>query len=215
MPSARARRASDASVITTKSIILNHIVPELINIEDIDNEQLLVTEYENTTIRMNIFPRPPSRHLSNDDEDDEFGYRYTANCAPLIKVNQEADNGIVHVIGRVLTPVTKNIMELLRERDDMAVLQTVLEKTDLAQQLSNANKQFTLFAPSDKAFEKLDPHLRRTIKDGKGCALSMLFDTYIIQHIYVYCLLLIFLIFDFRYPKESHFGNDFLFGSCG
>lgn len=148
-------------------------MPEWINIEDIENEQILVSEYNNSTIRLNIFPQPPSS--DSDDEGNEYGFRYTANCAPLIKANQEAENGVVHVIDRVLTPVTKTIMEILRERNDMAVMQTVLEKTDLAKQLANSDKQFTLLAPTDKAFEKLDPHVRRTIKEGKGCALSKWF----------------------------------------
>lgn len=146
---------------------MSHIVPELINIEDVENEQLLVSAFDNTTIRMNIFPRPPGSRA-----DDESPYRYTANCAPISKYDQEAENGIVHVIDRVLMPVTKSLMDLVRDRSDMAVLQTVLDKTDLAKQLENADKQFTLFAPTDKAFEKLDPHIRRTIKEGKGCALS-------------------------------------------
>lgn len=170
LPGARSRRAVEAAGITTKDLIQSHIVPDVINIEDVENEQLLVTEYKNTTIRMNIFPRPPGKN--RDDDDSDYSYRYTANCAPLIKVNQEAENGIVHVIDRVLTPVTQSIMELLRERNDMAVMQTVLEKTDLTKVLANADKQFTLFAPTDSAFEKLDPQLRRTIKEGKGCALS-------------------------------------------
>lgn len=147
---------------------MSHIVPDIINIEDIENEQLLVSAYENTTIRMNIFPRPPGARKGEDDSP----YRYTANCAPISKVDQEAENGIVHVVDRVLMPVTKSLMELVRDRSDMAVLQTVLDKTDLAKQLENGDKQFTLFAPSDKAFEKLDPHVRRTIKEGKGCAMS-------------------------------------------
>lgn len=170
LPGARSRRAVDVAGITTKELVLSHIVPEVINIEDIENEQLLVTEYKNSTIRMNIFPRPPSKRRA--EEDNEYSYRYTANCAPLTKVNQEAENGIVHVIDRVLMPVTKTIMESLRERNDMAVMQTVLEKTGLAVELANTEKQFTLFAPNDKAFEKLEAHLRRTIKEGKGCALS-------------------------------------------
>lgn len=173
LPGSRARRSSSGSGLTTKDIVLSHIVPQIIDIEDIENEQILNTEYETGTIRMNIFPRPPSAN-QNDDDDDSYNYRYTANCAPIVKVNQEAENGVVHVIDRVLTPVTKNIMELLRERSDMAVLQTVLEKTDLAKHLTNADKTYTLFAPTDQAFEKLDPHVRRTIKEGKGCALSKL-----------------------------------------
>jgi len=169
LPGARSRRQTEASGLTTKGIILSHIVPELISIEDIENEQLLVTKFENRTIRMNIFPRPPGSR-----KEDQSPYLYTANCAPLSKVDQEAENGIVHVVERVLMPVSKSLMELIREREDMAVLQTVLDKTDLAKQLENADKQFTLFAPTDKAFEALDPHVRRAIKEGKGCAMNIL-----------------------------------------
>lgn len=115
---------------------------------------------------MNIFPRPPN------DDSYEYMYRYTANCAPITKVNQMADNGIVHMVDRVLTPVTKNLMELVRGRGDMAVLRTVLEKTNLAEMLEKETRHFTLFAPNDKAFGKLNSHLRNTIKNGNECAMS-------------------------------------------
>lgn len=169
LPLSRRRRSpKDVSGVTTKDLIKSHIVDDVINIEDIENEQILVSKYANTTIRMNIFPKPPG----SSSGEDEYPYRYTANCAPITKPNQEAENGIVHVIDRVLTPVTKTIIELVKERSDMAVLQTVLEKTNLAKMLGDGEKQFTLFAPTDSAFEKLDPHLRKSIKEGKGCALS-------------------------------------------
>lgn len=169
LPLSRRRRSpKDVSGVTTKDLIKSHIVDDVINIEDIENEQILVSKYANTTIRMNIFPKPPG----SASGEDEYPYRYTANCAPITKPNQEAENGIVHVIDRVLTPVTKTIIELVKERSDMAVLQTVLEKTNLAKMLGDGEKQFTLFAPTDSAFEKLDPHLRKSIKEGKGCALS-------------------------------------------
>ena len=194
---------------------MSHIVPELISIEDIENEQLLVTAYDNTTIRMNIFPRPPGSRKSDDDSP----YRYTANCAPISKYDQEAENGIVHVIDRVLMPVTKTLMELVRERSDMAVLQTVLDKTDLAKQLENKEKQFTLFAPTDKAFEKLDPNVRRTIKEGKGCALSECFYFGVLNETKRFFHFLgrktnNFFYFNCRYFEESHFGHDILFGCC-
>lgn len=203
MPGSRARRAATDGV-TTKAIVMSHIVPEVISIEDIENEQLLVTKYENTTIRMNIFPRPPGRRSDGDS-----AYLYTANCAPISKADQEAENGIVHVIDRVLMPVTKSLMDLIREREDMAVLQTVLDKTDLAKQLENADKQFTLFAPTDKAFEKLDPSVRRSIKEGKGCAMSKYFSKLFSQNR--------FLILSFsprRYPEKSHPRHDLLFRCC-
>lgn len=167
------RRRRDAehdylSSFTSKDLALNHIVDDWIDIQDIENEQILQTQYENLTIRMNIYPRPPN------DDSYAYAYRYTANCAPIIKVNQIAENGIVHMVDRVLSPVTKNLMELVRSRSDMAVMRTVLEKTNLAEMLEKDTKHFTLFAPNDKAFGKLDEHLRKTMKSGNECAMNII-----------------------------------------
>lgn len=165
LPLSRSRRATkDVSGITTRELALAHIVDGFVRIEDVQNEQLLTTSFENSTIRMNIFPRPPTF--------DSHDFRYTANCAPLLKVNKVATNGIVHVVEKVLPPVTQSIMELVESRSDMTILRTVLQKTELDKFLSQEGKSFTLFAPTDAAFEKLEPHLRRTIKDGNGCATS-------------------------------------------
>lgn len=169
LPLSRARRAvKEFSGATTRDLIQSHIVDDIINIEDIENEQILVSQFANTTIRMNIFPKPPR----SESEDDEYAYRYTANCVPITKPNQQADNGMVHVIGGVMYPVSESIMDIVKKRSDMAVLQTVLKETNLAKLLEDQEQQFTLFAPTDSAFEKLEPHLRKSIKEGKGCAMS-------------------------------------------
>lgn len=164
------RSIAEESSFTTKDLALNHIVNDWIDIEDVENEQILVSDYQNSTIRINVFPPQPHSF--------EYGFRYTANCVPIIKTNQIAKNGIVHVIERVMTPVKDNLMELIRQRSDMAVLRTVLEKTDLAALLEKETKHFTLFAPTDSAFEKLSPQLRRIIKNGSGCAMSKFCSSY-------------------------------------
>lgn len=161
----KQRKLPESSSMTSKQVILSHIVEDWINIEDIQNEQLLQTAYENTTIRMNIFPRPLSMATYSNP------YRYTANCAPIVKVNQMGENGIVHVISKVLTPVTKSIEELINSRSDMTTLRSILEKTDLMDYIRN-EKTITLFAPTDEAFNKLEPNIRKSLKDGNGCALS-------------------------------------------
>uniref|UniRef100_A0A6B2EGS4 Putative transforming growth factor-beta-induced protein ig-h3 isoform x2 n=1 Tax=Phlebotomus kandelakii TaxID=1109342 RepID=A0A6B2EGS4_9DIPT len=167
LPLSRSRRATkDVSGITTRELALAHIVDGFVRIEDVQNEQLLTTSYENSTIRMNIFPRSP--HFESPD------FRYTANCAPLLKTNKVATNGIVHVVENVLAPVTQNILELIEARSDMTILRTVLQKTELDKMLAEEGKSFTLFAPTDSAFDKLEPHLRRTIKEGNGCATNIL-----------------------------------------
>lgn len=168
--------------LNMKDLILNHMVKGFVNIEDIDNEQILNCENENLTIRMNVFPKIRSNRR---EDDDGYRYLYTANCVPITKPNRFATNGIVHQVSSVLTPVTQNIMEIIRSRDDMTILRTVLEKTKMDKMLDGESdneddvdsaspvpKQFSIFAPTDSAFEKLDPQLKRKLKEGAACAES-------------------------------------------
>lgn len=179
-PIARDRRQnSKDSGLKMKDVLLNHVVKGFVNMEDVDNEQILNTEYSNLTIRMNVFPKIRSNR--REDNDDGFRYLYTANCVPIVKANMFAENGIVHKIGKVLMPVNQNVMEIIRSRDDMTILRTVLEKTKMDKILdgtaeddedSKLAKQFSIFAPTDAAFEKIDPQLKRKIKEGAACAES-------------------------------------------
>lgn len=166
--------------LSMKDILLNHMVDGLINIEDIDNEQILLTELDNSTIRMNVFPKIRSNRR---EDDDGFRYLYTANCVPIVKANKFAQNGIVHKVESVLVPVKQNVMEIIRSRNDMTILRTVLEKTKMDKILEGSveadseskvevPKQFSIFAPTDSAFEKLDPQLKRKLKEGASCAES-------------------------------------------
>lgn len=153
-----------------ENMVRSHMIDDWINIEDIENEQLLVSEFDNVTIRMNVFPRPPN------DETYEYQYRYTANCVPLVKVNQVAENGIVHVVERMLMPVLENVWDLIEDRSDMEIFKAVLRNTKLDVALrEESNKYLTVFAPTDKAFEKMDPNVRRAIEEGSGCAMSRWF----------------------------------------
>lgn len=155
---------------SVKSMIMNHIVHDLINVEDVKNDELLLTKYNTNKIRINTFMR--RRVGSTSTLDDKSPNFYTANCVPIIKINQNAEEGIVHVVDRILPPVTKSLMELIRGREDMTFLQMIVDRTDFAEQLENANKRFTFFAPTDQAFEKLDPRTRQILMEGNACALS-------------------------------------------
>lgn len=167
LPLARNRRAvtKDVSGITTKDLAMGHMVKGLVQIDEIENEQTLTTEFENATIRMNIFPKPPGDYSSGSR------YQYTANCVPVTSTKL-ASNGIVHTVQSVLVPVTQTLMEIVEQRSDLVVFRTILEKTDLAAQLADQEQTFTVFAPNDNAFSKLEPNIRRIVKDGNACTLS-------------------------------------------
>lgn len=169
-PATRSKRQVEMAGMTARDLILAHAVNGTYHIEDVSNEQLLKTELPGTNIRINIFPRAPS------DRSSDHPYRYTANCAPLVKLNRVSEKGIVHVADRVLMPVRSSIMDIIRARDDLTVLRTVLEKTGLDRTLEEVDddKHFTVFAPSDDAFLKLDKDVRRKLKAGNGCATNIL-----------------------------------------
>ncbi|XP_058118165.1 periostin [Anopheles ziemanni] len=172
-PMARSKRAIDFASMTARDVILAHTVNGSYHIEDVSNEQLLKTDLPGANIRINIYPRRPTA-TKRQQHSDELPYRYTANCAPLVTVNRLTDHGIVHVVDRVLVPARNTLMDIVEARDDMTLLRTFLEMTGLDKQLREKEGTFTLFAPNDDAFLKLDKDIRRKLKAGNGCAMNIL-----------------------------------------
>ncbi|XP_075146365.1 midline fasciclin isoform X2 [Haematobia irritans] len=162
---------SENNLVETKSedgmkqLFLRHMIDGEINLEDVSNEQVFKTHAEGQTLRINSYQMPLT--LSREP------YRYTANCVPIVKRDILSEQGMVHTLAKVMHPANKNIMELIRERSDMSIMRTVLENTKLSE-LLEGEKPVTIFVPNDSAFDKLEPHLRRALKEGKGCASNIL-----------------------------------------
>ena len=82
------------------------------------------------------------------------------NDATVTVADIEADNGIVHVIDAVLLPptpeVTPTVADIIANSPDHTVLAAVLDSTDLDVALSGTGP-FTVFAPTDAAFDAVDP----------------------------------------------------------
>ncbi|XP_016960915.1 periostin isoform X3 [Drosophila biarmipes] len=147
------------------SIYKLHAVLGEVQLEDVPNEKLLQTELPDQKIRINSYQLPAALNLEP--------YRYAANCVPIEKHDKLSEQALVHTLGGVLKPLTKNIMDIIRERADMSIMRTVLEKTNLSAMLED-DKPVTIFVPTDAAFDKLEPHLRRALKEGRGCASNIL-----------------------------------------
>ena len=74
-----------------------------------------------------------------------------------------AANGVVHLIDNVIMPPammgtpTLNIVEVaLADPDNFSTLVTALTAADLVTTLSNEDAMFTVFAPTNAAFDKID-----------------------------------------------------------
>jgi uncharacterized surface protein with fasciclin (FAS1) repeats len=88
------------------------------------------------------------------------------NNAHVTAANVLASNGVVHIIDEVLIPPsliphphpTKNIVELAAGTPDLSTLVTALKAAKLTTALSGKGP-FTVFAPTNEAFAKVDKNL--------------------------------------------------------
>ncbi|KAL3847913.1 hypothetical protein ACJMK2_018803 [Sinanodonta woodiana] len=83
------------------------------------------------------------------------GMLMTANGSPIIKADQMATNGMIHMVGRVMFPMPmKSIPEEFME-PELSYLTTAIKTAGFASSLTGG--PFTIFAPSNDAFMKLPP----------------------------------------------------------
>ncbi|KAM4748796.1 transforming growth factor-beta-induced protein ig-h3 [Rhinophrynus dorsalis] len=93
----------------------------------------------------------------------------TVNCARLIKADHHATNGVVHVIDKVITAVTNNIDQVLETEESLEQLQAAVAASGLNTLLESEDKQYTLLAPTNEAFQKIPPEtLNRILGDPEA-----------------------------------------------
>ena len=73
-----------------------------------------------------------------------------------------ADNGVIHVVDQVITvpaakgEPTQTIVDIAASNDDFTTLVTALTAADLVTTLSDTSATFTVFAPTNAAFDKIE-----------------------------------------------------------
>ena len=75
--------------------------------------------------------------------------------ANVIQADVEASNGIIHVIDRIMLPNDKDLIDTAVSAGSFTTLATVLGAVELVETLKGEGP-FTVFAPTDEAFAKLD-----------------------------------------------------------
>lgn len=74
--------------------------------------------------------------------------------ATVVKADIACSNGVIHVIDCVILPVQKNILEVAAEAGSFSTLAAAIKAAGLTDALSGTGP-FTVFAPTDEAFQKL------------------------------------------------------------
>jgi uncharacterized surface protein with fasciclin (FAS1) repeats len=78
--------------------------------------------------------------------------------ARITSTNIEASNGVVHIIDAVLVPndvPVLNLSQVVGTRSNLSVLNAALGATGLNTVLADTGSEFTVFAPTDAAFQAL------------------------------------------------------------
>ncbi|XP_017293516.1 transforming growth factor-beta-induced protein ig-h3 [Kryptolebias marmoratus] len=105
----------------------------------------------------------------------------TVNCARLIKPDQHASNGIVHVIDRVITAISNNMQTIIDIDDDLETLRAAFAAAGLTTLLESEG-QYTIFAPTNDAFEKIPRETLNRIL-GDPVSLKDLLNFHILKHL--------------------------------
>ncbi|XP_066506725.1 periostin isoform X2 [Hoplias malabaricus] len=147
-----ARKALEGNVNNELYNTLHyHMVNKRLLTKDLKNDMTLQSMYNNLELHIN--------HYSNGI--------VTVNCARIIHANQVATNGVVHVIDRVISAVGNTIKEVINSHDELASLSAAFNvESSLLEKLGKPG-HYTLFAPTNSAFDKLDREVIERLLNDK------------------------------------------------
>ncbi|XP_064605989.1 LOW QUALITY PROTEIN: periostin-like [Liolophura sinensis] len=155
-----SRPLTDMLVNDMKQLLLGHVVVGSVKTSQMKDEQTLPTGSPvKSTVRINFYEYPHKL--------------ITANCARLLKTDVLATNGVIHTVERVLSPVTNSLIGIISKNPELSTLKTLLSKGDLVQMLREYG-HYTLFAPTNSAFDKLPMELQEKLYKGDACLKNIL-----------------------------------------
>nr|XP_012996364.2 LOW QUALITY PROTEIN: periostin [Cavia porcellus] len=135
----------------------SHMVDKRMLTKDLKNGMVIPSMYNNLGLFINHYPNGV----------------VTVNCARIIHGNQVATNGVVHVIDRVLTQIGTSIQDFIEGEDELSSFRAAAITSDLLESLGR-DGHFTLFAPTNEAFEKLPRGVLERIMGDKVASEALL-----------------------------------------
>ena len=139
-----------ANTVTLSGILLNHVLPDVIVLQD---TAVMIAQSANKMVTTAV-NQDVSLSLSD-------GTLY-ANKSAVSLTDITADNGVIHVIDQVILPLatkltpTTSIVDVATSDPRFSTLVDALTAADLVSTLANENATFTVFAPTNDAFAKIE-----------------------------------------------------------
>ena len=123
-------------------VLLYHVAGGVVNSTDLVDGQVITTLLgQDVTVTIN-------------------GDGVFINNAKVTVADLAADNGVVHVIDAVLVPASNNtVYDIISASPDHTILKTAIDLAGFDVPLSSDELEFTVFAPTDAAFQALPPEL--------------------------------------------------------
>ena len=139
-----------ADTVTLSGILLNHVLPDVIVLQD---TAVMIAQSANKMVTTAV-NQDVSLSLSD-------GTLY-ANKSAVSLTDIAADNGVIHVIDQVILPLatkltpTTSIVDVATSDPRFSTLVDALTTADLVSTLADENATFTVFAPTNDAFAKIE-----------------------------------------------------------
>jgi len=126
-----------------ETTIMGHLVPGFLKSSSLTDDQLVETASGQTKLRINLYEHKglPKKLV-------------TANCAPVVSLDNHATNGVVHVVDQVIKTPKGSLMELIASDPQFSILKSLVGRSGLTSLLREEGS-LTIFAPTNAAFEKM------------------------------------------------------------
>ncbi|GFT50127.1 periostin [Nephila pilipes] len=124
-----------------EELMKHHVVVGRVKTESISDDQKVDSVDGQNALRLKVYR-------------NEVG----VESAILEDQDIEGQNGVIHIINRVLTPPSHSIMELLQSKEEYSTMADAIHHVQEFEPhflSSVSNHSFTMFAPTNDAFEKL------------------------------------------------------------
>lgn len=135
-----------------RNVLTYHISPAVQECHRLHDNQQIPT-LAGTDIRINTYSTFPYHHQ---------GVK-TAQCSPIVEINIDACNGRINVIKEVMMPPKGNVIDILALNKQYSTLVSLVKRAGIADALQGEGP-FTVFAPTNEAFEKVGQETLDTLE---------------------------------------------------
>ena len=163
---------------TLADTIRSHMISGKISTDDFVDEKVIYSDQDSSVLRMNTWNMGGER-------------MNTINCARMTSVNHGCSNGMIHLIDRMLLPVTESLAQTLARDPNLSTFlsrmsfpfvyhsrlaqclwinslsfSAVMRRAGMENILNDPAGHVTILAPTNAALNRLGPELLRKMHSG-------------------------------------------------